>query len=413
MKEFKTYNVKTMTEQSKTLLVEAREIQDTLVKWRRHFHQNPETGLDVSETAAYIRNILIENHLEILEKTPGHTVIALLRGKDSLNPIGLRADMDALSIPENTGLPFASVHGNRMHACGHDAHMAILLGAAVLLSRRHEILPQHTYFIFQPGEEDPGGALPIMESGVLKNLKGIFALHMDPLQNCGTGGINRDKAMASTDCFHISLTGRGGHAALPHQSVDPIAMAAQVINSLQFIVSRLIDPVEPAVLTLGSINGGYRPNVIPDSVTLSGTIRTFSEPLRLQIQQEIRKTLEMYCTRYGATYKLDIVPGYPTVINTPSMCDFILESSLDLGDAFQMREMKQPRMAGEDFSYYLQEFPGAFYWLGCRNEDKECSFPLHHSRFDLDEDSLPLGTVLHCLCALNFSNIIPQIEGSK
>ncbi|MDA3957315.1 M20 family metallopeptidase [Oceanispirochaeta sp.] len=395
-----------------SLLPEALIIQDQLIEWRRHFHQHPETGLEVAETASYIRKILKNLDIPILENTPGHTVIGMLKGLDSQNPLGLRADMDALEIPENTGLPYASLRENTMHACGHDAHMAMLLGAAVLLAQWGGDLPQDTYFIFQPGEEDPGGALPIMNSGVLKPLKGIFGIHMDPIQPCGTGGINSDKAMASTDCFHIELTGIGGHAALPHQSVDPIAIAAQVINSLQFIVSRLLDPVEPAVLTLGSIKGGYRPNVIPDSVSISGTFRTFSESIRKQIQEEIRKTLEMYCTRYGATFSLDIIPGYPPVINTPEMCDFVLETSAYAGTALEIRELEKPRMAGEDFSYYLQEIPGAFYWLGCRNEETLCSFPLHHSRFNLDENALPLGTAMHCLCALNFPRALTRLAVS-
>ncbi|MDC7238720.1 MAG: amidohydrolase, partial [Spirochaetales bacterium] len=246
------------------------------------------------------------------------------------------------------------------------------------------------------------GALPIMKSGILEPLKGIFGIHLDPLQPCGEAGINRDRAMASTDSFTIVLTGRGGHAALPHQSVDPIAIAAQVVNSLQFIVSRLIDPVQPAVLTLGSINGGYRPNVIPDSVTLTGTIRTFSDSIRSQIRDEIDKTLQMYCTRYGASCTFDLVPGYPPVINHPEMSAYVLDSAALLGDSLAMTEMEQPRMAGEDFSYYLQQIPGAFYWLGCRNEKKECSYPLHHSCFNMDEDVLPLGAALHSLCALNF-----------
>jgi len=399
-----------MIEQFDSLLFEAEKIRNDIVKWRRELHSHPEIGLEVPQTARYISTLLTNNGIEILENTPGYTVIAVVRGQDSNNPVGLRSDMDALEIPEKNQLYYTSQSPDRMHACGHDGHMAMLLGAAILLNDWRDKLPQDTYFIFQPGEEDPGGAQPIMESGVLKPLKGIFGIHMDPLLPCGSGGINRDKAMASTDCFYIELTGIGGHAALPHQSVDPIAIAAQVITSLQFIVSRLIDPVEPAVLTLGSIKGGYRPNVIPDSVSLSGTIRTFSEDIRIQIQQEIRKTLEMYCSRYGATFTLDIIPGYPPVINTPSMCDFILHISEKLNKKLIIKEMKQPRMAGEDFSYYLQKIPGAFYWLGCRNESKDCVYPLHHSHFNLDEDSLILGTLMHCLCALNFSQ---ALEGQQ
>lgn len=173
-------------------------------------------------------------------------------------------------------------------------------------------------------------------------------------------------------------------------------------------MSRLIDPVQPAVLTLGSINGGYRPNVIPDSVSLSGTIRTFSEEIRKQIQVEIENTLSMYCSRYKASYTFDLIPGYPPVINNSMMSSFVLESSKSLNDNFVLEEMPQPRMAGEDFSYYLEKIPGAFYWLGCRNEEKNCNFPLHHSCFNMDEDALPLGAVMHSLCALNFESALKE-----
>ncbi|MDC7235702.1 MAG: amidohydrolase [Spirochaetales bacterium] len=392
-----------MNKRTDALYKEALQLKNDMISWRRHFHSNPETGLDVPETALYIRNFLKARSIEILEGTPGHTVIGKLKGLSSRAPMGLRADMDALEIPEKTELSFASRKENRMHACGHDGHMAMLMGAAELLKKREETLPQDTYLIFQPGEEDPGGAEPIMESGVLDSLKGIFAIHLDPQQPCGQAGINPDRAMASTDSFHIVLTGKGGHAALPHQSVDPIAIAAQVVNSLQFIVSRLIDPVQPAVLTLGSIQGGYRPNVIPDSVSLSGTIRTFSEEIRLQIQREIEKTLSMYCSRYNASYSFDLVPGYPPVINDKRMSHFILDLAGLFGDALTMEQMPQPRMAGEDFSYYLETIPGAFYWLGCRNEEKNCVYPLHHSCFNMDEDALPLGAALHAASALEFS----------
>lgn len=386
-----------------SLLEEARSLQEEMTGWRRDLHKNPEIGLEVPETAAYITGFLERNSVEILKESPGHTVIARLKGQNSRNPVGLRADMDALEIPENTALPYASAHKSRMHACGHDGHMAMLMASILLLKRRQKDLPQDSYFIFQPGEEDPGGALPIMKSGILDSLKGIFGIHLDPQLPSGRGGINRDRAMASTDSFNIVLTGKGGHAALPHQSVDPIAIAAQVINSLQFIVSRLIDPIQPAVLTLGSIQGGYRPNVIPDSVSLSGTIRTFSQEIRTQIQQEIENTLSMYCRRYHASYSFDLLPGYPPVINHPEMSAFLLDTAGKIKSHFLLEEMEQPRMAGEDFSYYLQKIPGAFYWLGCRNEEKGCIYPLHHSCFNLDEAVLPLGAAMHSLTALEFA----------
>ncbi len=385
------------------LLKESRSLQEKMISWRRHFHENPEIGLDLPATSAYIKEFLESRGIEILEGAPGHSLIARIRGRSSQSPVGLRADMDALEIPEKTDLPFASRNSGRMHACGHDGHMSMLMGAVLLLQKRQKDLPRDTWFIFQPGEEDPGGALPIMESGILEPLKAVFGIHLDPLQPCGRAGINRDRAMASTDSFTIELTGKGGHAALPHQSVDPIAISAQVVNSLQFIVSRLIDPVQPAVLTLGSINGGYRPNVIPDTVTLTGTIRTFSDSIRSQIREEIEKTLQMYCSRYRASYRFDLVPGYPPVINHPGMSEYILRSAESMAPDLIMEEMEEPRMAGEDFSYYLQKIPGAFYWLGCGNSAKDCSFPLHHSCFNLDEEALPLGAAMHALTALNFT----------
>jgi len=387
------------------ILKKSEQIKPLLVEWRRHFHRHPETGLNVPETAAFIRSLLKEWGIELQDGLPANSIAAVIRGRpEGGPPLGLRADMDALEISEQTGAEYQSGNRGIMHACGHDGHMAMLLGACYLLSREEASLPQDTWFIFQPGEEDPGGAELIMETGLLDHLKGILAIHLDPSLPVGAAGINHGRAMASTDCFHITLTGRGGHAALPHQSVDPIAIAAQVINSLQFIVSRLIDPVQPAVLTLGSIQGGYRPNVIPDEVKLSGTIRAFSEEIRRQIREEIVKTLDMHCKRYGADFTLDLVPGYPPVINDPDMSAFMHQTANLLSKRIRMESMPDPRMAGEDFSYYLKRIPGAFYWLGCGNRSKGITRPLHHSCFDLDEDVLPLGTALHCAAALSFTH---------
>ena len=389
-----------MTDLNTRILREARELSGRLVSWRRHLHRYPELGLELPGTAAFIRDVLEKEGVEILNGSPGYSLVARIKGRCSESPIGLRADMDALNIPENTGLSYASENPQRMHACGHDGHMAMLLGAAVLIRRHRELLPRDCYFIFQPGEEDPGGAQALMESGLLDNLSSIFGIHLDPQQPTGFGTVNRDKAMASTDSFTIVITGKGGHAALPHRSVDPIAVSARVINSLQFIVSRLIDPVEPAVLTLGSIQGGYRPNVIPDDVTLSGTIRAFSRSIRDQLKDEIEKTLMMYCNRYGATYSFDLVPGYPPVINNPAMSRFVRDRASVMDPYLKISVIEKPLMTGEDFSYYLEKIPGAFIMLGCRHEEKQCRYPLHHSKFNLDEDALPLGAALHCLCAL-------------
>ena len=386
---------------NKEILNESLGLQETLTGWRRHFHTWPETGLDVPETAEYIRTILKERNIPILDNSPKGSVIARLSGDPHGLPMALRADMDALDIPEMNSIEYKSRVEGRMHACGHDGHMAMLLGAADILCRRE--LPQDTYLVFQPGEEGPGGAYPIMESGLLNPVGGIFALHLDPTKPTGTAGINRGRAMAATDNFFITIKGRGGHAGLPHKTVDPIAISAQLINSFQFIVSRLVDPVHPAVITVGTIQGGYMPNAIAEEVRISGTIRTFSQEIRLQIRKELEKTTGMFCQRYGGEFELQVDEEYPAVINSEKMVAYFTNTAKGLEESISTEILKAPRMTSEDFSYYLRSIPGVFYWLGCRSSE-ETSYPLHHSLFNIDETALPLGTALHTLCALNFQN---------
>ncbi len=393
---------------NKSILDEALELQASLIEWRRIFHSHPETGLDVRHTAATIRTLLLDWDIEILDDCPVNSVIARIPGNPDGAPIALRADMDALEIPEANRISYCSTREGVMHACGHDGHMSMLLGAAKLLSAKK--LPQDTYMVFQPGEEGPGGALPIMQSGLLSEVRGIFAVHLDPSLPTGTVAVNEGRAMASTDNFFITVKGKGGHAGLPHQSVDPIAITAQIINSFQFIVSRLIDPVHPAVITLGSIEGGTRPNAIAEDVRLSGTIRTFSEEIREQIRAEIKETLDMFCRRYRGNYNLDIQPEYPPVINNKEMAAFIINQAGQFDGCTVPLWLEEPRMTAEDFSYYLKEIPGVFYWLGCRGGD-DSSYPLHHSRFNMDESVLPLGAAMHAISALLYNTPSPSGRG--
>ncbi len=378
------------------LMFQAKNIESRLRHWRRYFHENPELGLYVPRTASYIRKILEELKIHILTGTPGHSVVAFIPGLSDKAPLALRADMDALPIPEKNNLSYNSAIDNRMHACGHDGHMAMLLGAAEIICQNKA--ERDIYLVFQPGEEGPGGAKPIMDSGVLKGIREIYGIHLDPTLPVGTVGINHDRAMASNDDFYITIKGKGGHAGLPHQAVDPIAIAAQIINSFQFIVSRLIDPVDPSVITLGTIGGGFMPNAIAEEVKLSGTIRTFSEQVRNQIQREIATTVDMFCKRYGSDFSLEIVKGYPPVINHGELSSSLMEKFRDIGD-LNVKQLDSPRMTAEDFSYYLSEIPGVFYWLGC-SSDATTSYPLHHSCFNMDESVLSLGAFLHAVTAL-------------
>ena len=379
------------------LLQDAKKLGEQITAWRRRFHQYPETGLEVDETAGFICSILEGMGIRF-QNGPYNSVIAIIPGILNKSPVALRADMDALKIPEQNSLEYVSSYKGRMHACGHDGHMAMLLGAAALLVKYKP--PRDTFLVFQPGEEGPGGAEKIMASGLLDPVKEIYAIHLDPSLPTGTIAVNTGRAMASHDDFFISIKGKGGHAGLPHQAVDPIAIAAQIINSFQFIVSRLVDPVDPAVITLGTIKGGFMPNAIPEEVTLSGTIRTFGENTRKQIQREIRETIEMFCTRYGSEWSLQIESGYPPVINDAGLALSILDLTREFPLPFRSEKLIAPRMTAEDFSYYLSRIPGVFYWLGC-SRDKSTSYPLHHSCFNLDENVLPLGAALHAAIVLN------------
>ena len=375
----------------------AKRLNPQMIEWRRELHAHPEIGMDLPETANFIRKRLERSGVIILPCDVEHAVIGFIPGSnpDNKAPMALRADMDALNIPEQNSISYKSQHRDRMHACGHDGHMTMLLGAAELLDQcRPE---RDIFFVFQPGEEGPGGAEQIMKTGILRNVKEIYAIHLDPTMATGMIGINNGRAMASNDDFYITLRGKGGHAGLPHQAVDPIAIAAQIINSFQFIVSRLIDPVDPAVITLGSIKGGYMPNAIAEEVQLSGTIRTYSDSVRKQIQKELEITTRMFCKRYGCEFSINIISGYPPVINSRILSEPLLSYLQNqCGEDFSVNELSSPRMTAEDFSFYLSEIPGVFYWLGC-SSGKETSFPLHHSCFNLDEQVLWMGAYIHCL----------------
>lgn len=384
------------------MLKESQSIAPQLTRWRRNFHSHPEMGLDVPFTAETIRNELKNMNIRILEGSPENSVIAMIPGNPEGDPLALRADMDALPIQEKNDFPYCSLSDGKMHACGHDGHMAMLLGAAFLLHKRK--LPQNTYFIFQPGEEDPGGAELIMKSGLLDPVKGIFALHLDPSFPSGTIAVSENRAMAATDNFFITIKGKGGHGGLPHLSVDPIAISGQLINDLQYIISRRVDPVQPTVISLGSIQGGSSPNVIPDEVHISGTIRAFSDEIRQQIGSEIREAAISLCKRYGGIATVRIIEDYPAVINNSRMLKYLTIITDKLKGKENSTRYIDPRMTAEDFSYYLQSIPGVFYWLGCScHPDK--AYPLHHPLFNPDESVFPLGTAIHSAIAMNFQKI--------
>ena len=386
----------------------AESLKGELLSWRRHIHMYPELSGKENKTASFIveklRSFGIEEIYENFAGTP--SVVAYIRtpkGKDK-KAIGLRADIDALPIEEKNEVPYRSEVKGVMHACGHDAHTAMLLGAAKILSLYKNHLNRDVKLIFQSCEEYPpcSGAKKLVEAGVCDDLEAIFAQHVYPELPSGTIGSRKGAMMAAADFFKIELIGKSAHASKPHMGIDPILMAAQVINSIHHIVSRKISPFEPAVITVGKIKGGYAPNQIPDEVFIEGTVRTFNEELRRNIVEWLEKAVWGTTLAYGGAYKFDYIEGYPPVINNPQMVEFGKKITLKLLGENSYVQLKEPSMGGEDFAYYLKKTKGAYFRLGTRNEEKGIIHPLHSAYFDIDEDILPIGSAFLASLALCF-----------
>ena len=374
----------------------SNQIKDELIQWRRHIHMYPELSAQEHKTAKFVAEKLREFGVdEVIENFGGTTaVVGLIKGKHDIT-VALRADMDALPMQEKTGKPYASKVPNVMHSCGHDAHTTILLGAAKVLTELKEHLQGNVKLIFQPCEErhDCDGAKKLVEAGVLDNPKvsAIFGAHMFPELPAGKVGTKIGHMMASSDIFHIKIKGKGAHASRPHLGVDPVLVGAQVINSLHHIVSRKVDPLHPAVLTIGRIKGGYADNIIPDEIEMGGTVRTLSLELRDQIPKWMEHTIWGVTLAYGAAYEFDYKYGTPPVINDEKATKFALGMMKDLLGEENVVELENPSMGGEDFAEYLMKVPGTFIRIGIRNEEKGVTAPLHSPLFDIDEDVLPIG----------------------
>ena len=372
------------------------KIKKELIEWRRFLHQNPELSGEEYKTASFVAKKLREFGVDKIIEGYGNTtaVIGIIQGKHNTT-VALRADMDALPMQEKTGKPYASKIPMVMHSCGHDAHTAMLLGAAKILSTLKEHLQGNIKLIFQPCEErhDCGGAKKLVEKGVLKNpdVSAIFGLHVFPELPSGTVGTRIGNFMASSDIFTIRIKGKGVHASRPHQGVDSVLVAAQVINTIHHIVSRKVDPLHPAVVTIGKIEGGYAENIIPDEVKMAGTVRTLSLEVRNQIPKWMEHAIWGVTLSYGAAYEFKYNQGTPPVINDPKTTKFALGMMKDLLGADKVIEIENPSMGGEDFAEYLMEVPGTFIRIGIRNEKKGIKAPLHSPVFDIDEDILPIG----------------------
>jgi len=383
-------------------------IKPDIIIYRREFHQFPELGFEEQKTSARVRQLLTSWGIEVTPNIAKTGVVGLLRGEKPGKTVALRADMDALPIKEESDAEYKSRVEGKMHACGHDGHTAMLLGAARTLANYRNQINGNIKFIFQPAEEGPCpcGAKPMVEEGALEDVDAIFGMHLNALLPTGKVLVNRKRAMAAADIFEITLMGKGGHAGLPHESVDAIAMASRVIESLQFIVSRETDPLEPVVISVGTIHGGFKSNVIAGEVTMTGTIRTQSEKTRRIIPSRIKSVLEHITAMSGGNFKLNIIPDLPNLENDEQMAGFVRQvCSERLGDD-NVIFSDTPSMGCEDFAYYLHERRGAFFWLGCGNDEKGINKPMHHPSFDMDEDALSIGSGIHVALALKFLQTI-------
>lgn len=373
------------------------------LKLRRRLHQNPEIGHHENQTTALLKRELQKSGLEIHD-THASTGLWAELDTDRKGPVvAVRADIDALPIMEQSGLPFASRKKDIMHACGHDVHMAILIGTARLLSRHRDQLIGKVKFICQPAEEvPPGGARPLIEAGVLTNPKvdAILALHVDPMIPTGSIGLRDGVTMASTYDFDIKVIGKGGHAALPHETVDAIAIASQIVSGLQQIVSRMVDPIKPVVITFGIIRGGTVRNAVAGEVSLNGTARSLDPALTKKIPRLIKRTAVDIGRALGAQVEVSSIADYPPLKSDPRVNRFISDSYRAVGHRGKVHQIPLV-MGGEDFACYLEKVPGAMFRLGVRNKKIGADKPWHHPAFIVDEDAIPVGITTMAATVVN------------
>ncbi len=382
---------------------EIKDIEHTIINWRRDFHRYPELSFKEYRTGE-----VIEKELKSMGLNPKTNV-----GKTGLTAdiefgdgpmIAIRADMDALPIQETSGLDFASVNDGVMHACGHDGHMAMLLAAAkVLTSKKHNEYNGTVRLIFQPAEEGEGGARYMIEDGCLDDVEEIYGIHVWNYQPLGEIGVKDGPIMAAADMFNIIIKGIGGHGAAPQGTVDSIVVASQLVQSLQTIVSRNTNPLESSVVSIGKINGGNNFNIIADEVFLSGTVRAYTEENRFLIKKRLNEIIDGVANTYRAEIKLDYKDGYPPTINHPSQTEKVLNAAKKVVGSKAGKPYLS--MGGEDFAYYLEKIPGCFFFVGSApNKNSLFETPHHCSHFNMDEEALLIGASVYL-------NLLDEIVG--
>jgi amidohydrolase len=395
-----------------SLLLEARDVLPDAIRLRRRLHARPEVGLHLPRTQEEV--LVALDDLPVTVATGGSTssVVATLEGARPGPTVLLRGDMDALPMPEDTGLPFASEVDGAMHACGHDTHVAMLAGAAHLLAARRDELTGRVVLMFQPGEEGHHGARFMLEEGLLdvgpladgspSPVSGAFALHVTSLFPSGTINLRGGTMMASSDTMRIVVRGRGGHASAPHQALDPIPVACEIVQAIQTMITRRIDVFDPAVVTVGHIKAGTTTNVIPETAEILGTIRAVSERTRRRVHDGVRRVADGIAAAHEAGAEVEVELGYPVTVNDLGYAGFASQVARDLLGSERVTTMSSPVMGAEDFSYVLQEVPGALAFLGATppGVDPRRAAPNHSNRVLFDEEAMVTGIAVYTQVAL-------------
>lgn len=380
-------------------------IKQEMIDLRRDFHMHPEVGSEVERTAKIVADLLRKWGLEVQTGVGITGVVGILKGQngDTAKTVALRADMDALLMKEENETGYRSVCNGKMHACGHDGHTAMLLGAAKVLSKYKNKIKGNIKFIFQPEEEGPNsGAENMVADGAIEDVDAIFGLHLTTEYPTGMVTIKKGAAMASSDDFEIEMIGKGGHASMPHECIDAIAMAVKVYSDIQFMVSREFDPIEPLIVSVGAFNSGAASNVVQGSAKLKGTIRTLSHEVRAKSKRRICEIAEQVAKESGGQYKINIIPGVPPLINDMKKSAFVEETAEKVVTKENVLILDKPTMGSEDFAFYTEKIPGVMLMIGARNEEKGFVHLMHHPKFDFDEDALSIGTKLHIQLALDY-----------
>ncbi len=381
----------------------ATKLAPRLIEIRRHIHSHPELSAQEYQTAAFVAGVLSSNGVHVREAVGKTGVVGEVQGTGSARRLlAIRTDMDALPIQERTGLEYASKAEGIMHACGHDVHTTVGLGTAMVLSQLAEELPGNVRFLFQPAEEIAQGASWMVQDGAMENVTAVLSVHVFPSIPAGTVGIRYGALTAAADDLEIIIVGESGHGARPHEAIDAIWIAAQVITTLQQAISRTQNPLRPVVLSIGQIIGGRAPNVIADHVKLRGTVRSLHPESRANLPSWIENIVANVCQSYGAQYTVNYRPGTPGVQNDLALSQLLQTAAEEAWGSDRVQVLTEPSLGAEDFSLYLEHAPGSMFRLGVGYENRAINYPLHHPQFEVNESAIITGVVTLAYTAFKY-----------